>query len=366
MTTADTPELELSAILSRIDNGSLPRDFVLLAARALLPLEQESLVAVVTRLTTNEDDEVRESAKSSLADFPPRVILAYVRSTGAEPEDLDRLAGQIDDPLIIEAILRNRVTADTTFQKLASRVPANLQEVIVVNQERILRTPAILDAILENPGLSPDVRRRALEVRDEFFVKRPARVELPPDVDFEEPQSEEENKVLEELLAEAAALDESGEQPSTSPPPEVLEGEDEKKQSLWAKVSQMNVSQKVQLAFKGGTTERSILVRERNKLISGAVIRNPRVTENEIEMFAGMRNLDDEVLRLIGNNRQWMQKYPIMLSLVRNPKAPIGIVLPLINRLNLRDLKGLGGDKGVTETVRASARRLYLQRRQSG
>jgi hypothetical protein len=365
MTTADTPDLELSTILARIDEGSLPKDFTLLAARGLLPLEQESLVAVVTRLTTNEDAEVRESAKSSLADFPSRVVLAYARSTNAHPEDLDRLAAQLDDPLITEAILRNRVTNDPTFAKLASRVAPNLQEVIVVNQERILRTPAILDALLENPGLSPDVRRRALETREEFFIKRPARVELPPDVDFEEPQSEEENKLLDDLLAEAALLDESGELPPAIPP-EGIDGEDEKKQSLWSKISKMNVSQKVQLAFKGGTTERSILVRERNKLISGAVIRNPRITENEIEMFAGMRNLDDEVLRLIGNNRQWMQKYPIMLSLVRNPKAPIGIVLPLINRLNLRDLKGLGGDKGVTETVRASARRLYLQKRQSG
>jgi hypothetical protein len=57
-----------------------------------------------------------------------------------------------------------------------------------------------------------------------------------------------------------------------------------------------------------------------------------------------------------------MAKYGIMLALIRNPKAPIGVVLPLINRLTLRDLKSLQQDKGVSETVRQTAKRLYVQR----
>ena len=81
-------------------------------------------------------------------------------------------------------------------------------------------------------------------------------------------------------------------------------------------------------------------------------MRNPRMTEQEAENIAGMRNVDDEVLRLIGMRRDWMSKYPIMLTLCRNPKAPVGVVLPLINRLTLRDLKGLKDDRGVQQVVR--------------
>lgn len=358
------PEIDVETLLTRIDEGSVPREFVLSAARGMLPLDQDSLVTVVTHLTAHEDEEVHRAAKESLREFPARVVVSFARSQTAKPGDLDRLSVELsEEPEVLEAILRNRQTSDETIARLAAIVPGNLQEVIVINQERILRTPSILDMLLENPAISADVRRRAVETREEFFEKRPRR-DLPTgDFDLAEPEKEEDAAALEELLLEAEKFDASGETVPPLPPP--ADASDEKKLSVWAQVALMTVSQKVQLAFKGGTTERSILVRERNRLVCGAVVRNPRVTENEIEMFAGMRNLDDEVLRIIGNNRQWMQKYPIMSALIRNPKAPIGIVLPLINRLNLRDLKALGTDKGVSETVRSSARRLYLQRRQN-
>jgi hypothetical protein len=77
-----------------------------------------------------------------------------------------------------------------------------------------------------------------------------------------------------------------------------------------------------------------------------------------------MRNVEEEVLRVIGTNREWASKYPIMLILCRNPKTPVGVVLPFINRLTLRDLKGLKDDKGVSQVVRESAKRVYLSRTQ--
>jgi hypothetical protein len=86
------------------------------------------------------------------------------------------------------------------------------------------------------------------------------------------------------------------------------------------------------------------------------------MSESEAEAIAGMRNVDDEVLRLLTARREWMSKYAIVMNLARNPKAPIGVVLPLINRLTLRDLKMLKDDKGVAETTRATARKLFQQR----
>ena len=88
------------------------------------------------------------------------------------------------------------------------------------------------------------------------------------------------------------------------------------------------------------------------------------MTDSEAESIASMRNVDDEVLRLISMKREWMAKYIILVTLVRNPKCPLGIVLPLINRLTLRDLKGLKDDKGVPEGVRVLARKTFNQRSQ--
>jgi hypothetical protein len=126
----------------------------------------------------------------------------------------------------------------------------------------------------------------------------------------------------------------------------------------------MTVSEKVQLAYKGGKTERMILVRDHNRLIASAAIRNPRMTESEVESIAGMRNIEDEVLRLIGMRRDWMAKYNIALILAKNPKAPVGVVLPIVNRLTLRDLKNLKDDRNVPEVVRVAARKIFILRSQ--
>jgi hypothetical protein len=130
----------------------------------------------------------------------------------------------------------------------------------------------------------------------------------------------------------------------------------------FTRILHMSVADKVKLAFKGGRAERNLLVRDRNKLICSAVMRNPRMSETEAEQIAGLRNVDEEVLRIIGSRRDWMSKLNIMSVLARNPKTPVGVVLPLINRLTLRELKALKDDKGVSEVVRATARKLFAQR----
>jgi hypothetical protein len=78
-----------------------------------------------------------------------------------------------------------------------------------------------------------------------------------------------------------------------------------------------------------------------------------------------MRDVAEEVLRLIALRRDWMSKYPIVLALARNPRTPVGVVLPLINRLTLRDLKGLKDDRGVSEVVRSTSRRMFQAKSKS-
>jgi hypothetical protein len=360
--SALTPsDLDPRALIERIDRGEVPRQFVLLAARGLLPLPQEDLVTVLAHLLHFDDSEVVAAAKASIRDLPPRLLTAVAGDPATPPLDLDRLADAVEVPGVLEALVRNRATGDETVARLARRATAALQEVIVINQERILRTPSILDALLENPALANDVRRRVLETREEFFEKR-ARVakdeEALAGLELA-PLDPEQQRELDLLLAQAAEAEEPAVATLAVP-----EGEEEdENDSAWRRILKMTVAQKIQCAFRGGSSERGILIRDRNKLVCSSVVRSPRLTEKEIESFAGMRNVDEEVLRLIGSNRQWMAKYPIMLALARNPKAPIGVVLPLINRLNFKDLKSLTADKNVSDAVRQSARRLFVTRK---
>jgi hypothetical protein len=354
-------ELTADVVIERLEAGQYPPEVVDTIARGFLPLGQDELIPILAYLTRSSDAAIAEAARTSLADIPSRNVHAFASNESASPAHLALLTRATVEPFILEALIRNRSVGDSAVVDLASTPDQAVQEIIVINQARIIRAPEILDALLANPHLTPDVRRRALETREEFFDKKARIAALAPEeVDEEEPLEDIGVEPIADLLEKAA-----GEEQPDGPPPEISAAElggDVKKESIFSAILKMNVSQKVQLAFRGGKTARMILVREHNKLVCSSVMRNPRMTETEVEAIAGMRSVDEEVLRLITMKREWMSKYNIVIALARNPKCPVGVVLPLINRLTLRDLKGLKDDKGVSETVRTMARKLFLQR----
>ena len=366
MTTAPSGEFTASAVIGLIESGTYPRDVVGTIARGFLPLPQEELVHVLAYLGGSGDKEISAYARATLADMPSRIVLDFASNEAMPADHLMRLLLATSDEQVLEALIRNRSVPDQAIADLARSAEGRVQEVIVINQARILRAPQILDALLENPALTGEARRRALETREEFFEKKKdvVIVETPALAEEEEPELLDiALDPIEDLLIRAKEQDNL---PQQTPPVALteLEKKDERAFAIWTKLAYMSVSEKVQLAFKGDRMLRMLLVRDRNKLICTAVLRNPRIRDQEIEQVAGMRNVDEEVLRIIGLKRDWSSKYNVMLILCRNPKTPVGVVLPFINRLTLRDLKGLKDDKGVAQVVRESAKKLYLSRTQ--
>jgi hypothetical protein len=354
-------ELSASAVINLIASEMYPRDVVMTIARGFLPLPQEDLIAVLAYLSTGADREIAEIARGSMADIPSRVLLDFAANEGLDPGHLSRLMNATTDVSVLEVLIRNRSLPDQAVVDLAAHADARLQDIIVTNQARIIRAPEILDALLANPAVTPETRRRALENREEFFDKK---ARLAAMLDLVEPELlAEPDDAIADLLERAV---EQGDEPAGSTMQALTESEqkDELKGAIWTRIQFMTIAEKVQLAFRGDRTVRLLLVRDRNKLICSAVMRNPRMSEQEAEAIAGMRNVDEEVLRLLGNRRDFMSKYNVMLNLVRNPKAPIGVVLPFINRLTLRDLKGLKDDRGVQQVIREMARKTYLARNQ--
>jgi hypothetical protein len=359
--STSSAELSGDVVIDRIETGHYPREVVETIARGFLPLPQDDLIAVLAFLTRSSDGEIAAAARASLADVPSRSIQTFAANESASPAHLALLMRASEDPFILEALIRNRSVPDALVSELAAvSADAAVQEVIVINQARILRAPEIIEALLANLHLTVDVRRRVLETREEFFDKK-ARIAAQQlvEVDEDEPMLSLSDEPIADLLEKAVE-----EEQSDAPPPQLTETEkvDDRKMSIFSQILLMGVSDKVKLAFKGGKTERVILVRDHNKLVCSAVMRNPRMSALEVESIAGMRNIEEEVLRLITMRREWVSKYTIVMALARNPKCPVGVVLPLINRLTLRDLKGLKDDKGVSETVRALARKLFAQR----
>jgi hypothetical protein len=125
-----------------------------------------------------------------------------------------------------------------------------------------------------------------------------------------------------------------------------------------ALLASLPVIDRLKLATKGTREQRAQLIRDPNKMVAIAVLSSPKVSETEIEAFAKMANVSEDVLRVIGANRTWMKHYGITLGLTRNPKTPPGMSMQLLHRLTDRDVKTVATDRNVPEALRLAARRM--------
>jgi hypothetical protein len=124
------------------------------------------------------------------------------------------------------------------------------------------------------------------------------------------------------------------------------------------RLSTMNVAERIKAAMQGTREERSILIRDPNRVVAAAVLSSPKLSESDVESIARMSNVSDEVLRQIGTSRMWAKSYTVVAALARNAKTPIGVALALLPRLTERDVTILAADRNVPEAVRLSARKL--------
>ncbi len=148
-------------------------------------------------------------------------------------------------------------------------------------------------------------------------------------------------------------------------PAELVEEREEQKaplpQSLYAQILGMTIGQKIKLAIRGNGDARNILIRDTNKMIRRFVLQNPRITEEEILMLAKDRNVDEEILRLIADSREWTKVYAVRQALVENAKTPSGKALQLLPSLGEREISRLAKSKQVPSVIAVQARRILFR-----
>jgi hypothetical protein len=135
-------------------------------------------------------------------------------------------------------------------------------------------------------------------------------------------------------------------------------------QALWLRIRSMSVAEKVKLALRGNKDARGLLLRDTNRVIPRLVLQNPRITEEEILTLAKDRNADEELLRLIAENREWTKIYAVRHALVENARCPSGRALQLLPSLSERDISRLAKSKQVPNVISMQARRIMFQQMQ--
>ena len=274
--------------------------------------------------------------------------------------ELDVIARKTEDPQVLEQIIRHKNVADETLEALAGTVSGTAQEALVINQVRLLAHPSLIDALFANPGLTADGRRRLNEIREEFFEKEERRKEA-------ERKRQEEGEVAapleltpeEQAEVDAARAEEGGQGTLTDEEFKTLITEG----AIHRRITTMTVSEKIKLAYSGGKEERRILIGDANKLVGMAVLKSRGITLPEIEAICSMRHVSDEIFRTILARREWIRKPAVILALVKNPKVPLAMTLPLVKQVPLRDLRNISRDPNLPEGLRIVSRKALVEKR---
>jgi hypothetical protein len=282
------------------------------------------LAEILCVLSGDPDQMVAERAQEALLSQPLENFLQAIQRVDAIPAVFVYAAKNLVSKAgIAETLLKNRsCPADLLVNAVPHLSVAQLHD-LANDYDRLSDSTALSQALERSTSVTADQKSLLRELHG-------------PGVPIDE-------KVLLEA-AEAAEPDES------------------RRRTLLQRLAGMNVAQRVKFAMLGGSDARRTLVRDSNKVVQRAVLQSPRITDQEIEAFAAMSSLTDEILRLIANNRKFRKNYTVVRNLVNNPKTPLDVSLHLLPVINPVDLKRLLTNKNVPETLRTTANKLQRTR----
>jgi hypothetical protein len=288
----------------------------------LSPVDRVEILSV---LAHDPDELISTRAFDSLAGISPEIFAEAISREKVVPQ-LFSYAGKTlaDRPVVVAAMLGNKNCAGEHLAPLVSRLSPEAVRSLMEELDRISASNALATAMEHSPHLTPDHKSVLQELRSAALLD-PTR--------------------LSELAADA-------------------EPDPVKRVTLLQQVSRMNVSQRVQFAMKGSSEARRALIRDSNKVVQRAVLQSPRLTDQEVESYASMANLTDEILRLIATNRNFRKNYTVVRNLMNNPKTPLDVTLHMLPMLNAMDLKRLTTNKNVPETLRTTAIKLQRVRKE--
>jgi hypothetical protein len=358
-------------IVERFIAGQLPEPMAQTLMGGALPVPPLDLMQALAHAVFTETPYA-EKALATAEGMPESLIAGVILQPIDPPAPLQLILRTRKEMDLLDPALLHASMTSAILEYSVPFLPGAALHIVANNQVKWLERPRILDLLEEHPEGDYNLKRRIEEFRFDVLKQTSAEVKA------------ERMEVIDEV--EAGHLDKAwadlplGQEDDEELAKAEAEGREERKAlgedvgpllddegnpirlSVAQRVAKLRTNQKILLGMKGGKEERAILIREANRLIQVAVIRNGRITEGEIAYISQMRTVNEEVLRLISLNRDWMKKYTIYKNLVMNPKTPLPIAMTHFKRLQEFDIKMIMKDKNVPEMLRREAKRTIEQK----
>lgn len=300
-------------------------------------------VAAFVRPGTPLEERLRGAGGVSSLPARDQLLLLFCLSKDTDPQVRDQAQQTLT------ALDESQVTAAVAGWDGVH--PALLHAVALSHGERVV----VRDLLLAHPGLADATRALLIEKRA-YFEKRAveASVSDQPVVSGAE-EDAHDNYEGEGDLPEQQADAEDAEV-------EVNE-EGEEYLSKYQLAQTMGIGEKIKMALTGDKEWRKILVKDANKLVSGGVLKNPRMTEPEVLTVLKSGAQNDEIMRLICANKEWVKNYQIRKALVENPKTPLANALRYLSSLNEKDIANYAKSRNISSVISTQAKRMLLNKK---
>lgn len=369
---------------STIDTSALPAPAQkMLAAHAPAPLramaakgiapgfKPDVIVTLVCVFLDGPDAALAETARATLEKLPPP-ILESALGGDLQPRVLEVFADLYSaDAAIVARLLAARQITSQALELIAERASESIGELVAASDEVLLSFPRVIEKLYMNRRVRMSTTDRLIDlaVRNHLELNIPAfkqaalalQTQLIPEPTEERTFDDELFQKVDEASQETLDADEDTHDINE-------EGEEELKGKfvpLYAQIATMTVTQKIRRATLGTGAERMLLVRDTNRLVATAAATSPLLNENEAARISASRNVSEDVLRILCQNRDFTRNYQIKLNLVSNPKTPLTFSSRLVAHLRDNDLRSLAKSRNVPAAIQTAVRQ-QLSRKKNG
>jgi hypothetical protein len=366
-------------MIDLIKQSEVPANVMRSASKGALALPAAEMIEILVYLTSTP--LFGEDAQMTLASWDEAACRA-VCSDPASPDDVLKYFLHNRRPRLMAALLDNPAIPETVLLDIAQEQSAESVQSLLATA-RAKTSANVLQALTSNPVLMLSQVQQVLDALERIATTRQTD-EHAEDAEYEAAVSQYVSEHAAEIAAEegkefqlvgdtepepqpaeaapAAAPPSPAVSAVTSAKVREAKKEGEERGSPLQKISRLTVGERVQLAIKGNREERFILVRDGSKVVSSAVLESPKVNDQEMEMFASMKNVQESVLRGIAGKRKFMKTYAVVRALANNPRCPLDVQLTIVKNLLNMDLRALSMNKNVSDTVRKVALKMFRER----
>lgn len=148
----------------------------------------------------------------------------------------------------------------------------------------------------------------------------------------------------------------------TTKPSEETSGVPRTEINSWDKIRNLSRVEKLLLAPKADRSERQVLMQDNDAQVIFSLLKNPRITTEEVIRIARSPMLSSIAAELITKTNIWASNSEIRAALVYNARTPTPLALKLLPTLPEPDIRQIAKSSAVSQALKQAALRIVINR----